>query len=68
MRRNSAPCVPRALRLAPERRSFHEKRAERGEQGAVEVNLISQDTVRYGRDRKDGTSLEALVDALPGPG
>ena len=32
--------------------------------GAREINLISQDTVAYGRDRKDGTSLEKLVEAV----
>jgi ribosomal protein S12 methylthiotransferase len=32
--------------------------------GTVEANVISQDTVRYGRDLKDGTTLEALVEAL----
>lgn len=29
--------------------------------GAVELNLISQDTIAYGRDRKDGTDLATLV-------
>lgn len=29
--------------------------------GAVELNLISQDTISYGRDLKDGTDLAALV-------
>ncbi len=33
-------------------------------QGALELNLISQDTIAYGRDRKDGTSLERLVEAV----
>ncbi|GAB4109789.1 MAG: 30S ribosomal protein S12 methylthiotransferase RimO [Sandaracinaceae bacterium] len=30
-------------------------------EGAVELNLISQDTVAFGRDRKDGTDLATLV-------
>lgn len=34
------------------------------DQGALEINLISQDTIAYGRDRKDGTSLERLVEAV----
>ncbi len=29
--------------------------------GVLEVNLVSQDTVSYGRDLKDGTNLAALV-------
>src|SRR5690606_6870450 len=29
--------------------------------GVVEVNLVSQDTVAYGRDLADGTGLAALV-------
>ncbi len=29
--------------------------------GVLEVNLVSQDTVSYGRDLKDGTSLTSLV-------
>lgn len=32
--------------------------------GTVEVNLVSQDTVSYGRDRDDGASLPALLRAL----
>ncbi len=32
--------------------------------GAVEINLISQDTVAYGRDRGDGANLERLVQAV----
>jgi ribosomal protein S12 methylthiotransferase len=38
-------------------------------QGAAELNLIAQDTSRYGLDRDDGASLPELVrriDALPG--
>lgn len=34
------------------------------ERGAVELNLISQDTVSYGRDLKDGTELAKLVERL----
>ncbi len=33
-------------------------------QGVVEVNLISQDTVSYGRDLKDAPKLAALVEAV----
>lgn len=39
------------------------------DRGAVELNLISQDTISYGRDLKDGTELAALVQRvadLPG--
>jgi ribosomal protein S12 methylthiotransferase len=32
--------------------------------GTVEINLISQDTVSYGRDLRDGSNLEQLVKAL----
>ena len=32
--------------------------------GTVEINLISQDTVSYGRDLRDGTDLEQLIKAL----
>ena len=34
------------------------------EGGAVEVNLVSQDTIAFGRDLKDGTTLAALLRAL----
>ena len=30
-------------------------------EGAVELNLISQDTIAFGRDRKDGSDLATLV-------
>jgi len=33
-------------------------------EGAVELNLIAQDLTAYGRDRRDGTSLAALLRAL----
>ncbi|AKF04720.1 30S ribosomal protein S12 methylthiotransferase RimO [Sandaracinus amylolyticus] len=39
------------------------------DRGATELNLISQDTISYGRDLKDGTELAALVQRvadLPG--
>jgi ribosomal protein S12 methylthiotransferase len=32
--------------------------------GTVEINLISQDTIAYGRDRADGASLAKLVEAV----
>ncbi len=32
--------------------------------GTVEINLISQDTIAYGRDQKDGTDLAKLVEAV----
>ena len=32
--------------------------------GTKEINLISQDTVAYGRDLKDGTDLTKLVEAI----
>jgi ribosomal protein S12 methylthiotransferase len=32
--------------------------------GAVEVDLVAQDTIAYGRDRGDGTSLATLLRAL----
>jgi ribosomal protein S12 methylthiotransferase len=31
------------------------------DQGVLEVNLVSQDTIAYGRDRKDGSNLSELV-------
>src|SRR5688500_2194254 len=34
---------------------------ELASRGVLEVNLVSQDTVSYGRDLKDGTNLAALV-------
>jgi ribosomal protein S12 methylthiotransferase len=34
---------------------------ELASRGVLEVNLVSQDTVAYGRDLKDGTNLAALV-------
>lgn len=39
------------------------------EQGVREVNLIAQDTTRYGHDRADGATIESLLtqcDQLPG--
>ena len=33
-------------------------------QGAVEVNLVAQDLAHYGRDRRDGTDLTALLQRL----
>ena len=39
------------------------------EQGVHEINLIAQDTTRYGADRSDGATLAGLLrelDALPG--
>lgn len=33
-------------------------------QGAREVNLVAQDLAHYGRDRRDGTGLPALLEAL----
>ena len=32
--------------------------------GAVEINLVAQDSTAYGRDRRDGSSLAALLRAL----
>jgi ribosomal protein S12 methylthiotransferase len=32
--------------------------------GTVEINLISQDTIAYGRDKKDGSDLAKLVEAV----
>lgn len=32
--------------------------------GTVEINLISQDTIAYGRDKKDGTDLAKLTEAV----
>jgi ribosomal protein S12 methylthiotransferase len=34
------------------------------EQGTAEINLVSQDTIAYGRDRDDGANFPALVRAL----
>ena len=33
-------------------------------QGAREVNLVAQDLAQYGRDRRDGTALPELLEAL----
>lgn len=33
-------------------------------QGARELNLVAQDLAHYGRDRRDGTALPELLDAL----
>jgi ribosomal protein S12 methylthiotransferase len=33
-------------------------------QGAREVNLVAQDLAHYGRDRRDGVTLPAVLDAL----
>lgn len=38
------------------------------EQGFRELNLISQDTTSYGKDRDDGADLPALLQALAGLG
>ena len=35
-------------------------------QGAREVNLVAQDLAHYGRDRRDGVRLPALLEALVG--
>ncbi len=35
-------------------------------QGAREVNLVAQDLAHYGRDRRDGTGLPQLLEALVG--
>lgn len=34
------------------------------DRGVLEINLISQDTVAYGRDRNDGTTLSKVVSRL----
>jgi ribosomal protein S12 methylthiotransferase len=34
------------------------------DRGVVEINLISQDTIAYGRDRSDGSNLAAVVRRL----
>ena len=34
------------------------------DQGVLEINLISQDTIAYGRDRQDGATLAAVVGRL----
>jgi ribosomal protein S12 methylthiotransferase len=34
------------------------------EQGTVEINLVSQDTMSYGRDLRDEASLDRVVEAL----
>lgn len=34
------------------------------DEGAVELNLVSQDTIAYGRDLRDGTNLASLVQRL----
>lgn len=34
------------------------------EQGTTELNLVAQDLAHYGRDRRDGSDIATLVDAL----
>jgi ribosomal protein S12 methylthiotransferase len=34
------------------------------EQGTTELNLVAQDLAHYGRDRRDGTDIATLVEAL----
>lgn len=41
--------------------SVVEETAELAQNGVKEINLIAQDLTAYGRDRKDGTSLERLL-------
>lgn len=65
--RHCAFCAIPAMRGTQRSRPIEDVVAEvRGlvETGAVEVNLVSQDTIAYGRDRKDGTKLAALLRAL----
>ena len=54
-----------AASSAAARSTTWSRRCERlVELGTVEINLISQDTIAYGRDRKDGTDLAKLVEAV----
>ncbi len=41
--------------------SVVEETAELAQNGVKEINLIAQDLTAYGRDRKDGTTLERLL-------
>jgi ribosomal protein S12 methylthiotransferase len=67
--RHCAFCAIPAMRGTQRSRPVLDVVAEvRGlvETGAVEVNLVSQDTIAYGRDLKDGTKLAELLHALAG--
>ncbi len=60
-------CVIPRLRGAQRSRSIEDVVQEVEalvDQGILEVNLVSQDTIAYGRDRQDGTSLTELVQRL----
>lgn len=48
--------------FAPDRLVAETRRLEA--QGAVELNLVAQDLAHYGRDRRDGTDIAALLGAL----
>jgi ribosomal protein S12 methylthiotransferase len=60
-------CIIPAIRGRHESRPLDDVLAEAASlaaDGAVELNLIAQDLTAYGRDRRDGTSLPALLRAL----
>jgi ribosomal protein S12 methylthiotransferase len=65
--RHCSFCAIPAMRGTQKSRSVDDVVAEvRGlvETGAVEVNLVSQDTIAYGRDLRDGTTLAKLLRAI----
>jgi len=65
--RHCSFCAIPAMRGTQRSRPIDDVVAEvRGlvETGAVEVNLVSQDTIAYGRDLGDGTKLAGLLRAL----
>ncbi|MBN2451089.1 MAG: 30S ribosomal protein S12 methylthiotransferase RimO [Lentisphaeria bacterium] len=67
-----AYCAIPAIRGRQRSRSIHsvvEECRQLLDQGAAELDLVAQDTSRFGTDRHDGSNLAALVraiDALPG--
>src|SRR5919106_3265310 len=60
-------CIIPQLRGPHRSRSIESVVQEAGllaEKGVKEINLIAQDLTAYGRDRKDGTTLQALLEKL----
>ena len=60
-------CIIPKIRGRHESRPMHDVLTEARvlvAEGAVELNLIAQDLTAYGRDRRDGSSLAALLRAL----
>ncbi|MBN2803689.1 MAG: 30S ribosomal protein S12 methylthiotransferase RimO [Deltaproteobacteria bacterium] len=65
--RKCAFCAIPGIRGKSESRSIENIKNEitlLAQSGAVEINLVSQDTAQYGKDLKDGTTLEKLLKEL----